>query len=65
MDYKKVILNILLDKFERSKAYLDNGSSRRILLKLFSKEFSDYNIEKPEIKEFINSIVKELEAKQL
>lgn len=65
MDYKKAILNILLDKFERSKSYLDNGSSRRILLKLFSKEFPDYNIEKPEIRELINSIVKELEAKQL
>ncbi len=65
MDYKKVILNILLDKFERSKSYLDNGSSRRIFLKLFSKDFPDYNIEKPEIKELINSVVKELEVKQL
>jgi hypothetical protein len=65
MDYKKAILNILLDKFERSKSYLGNQSSRRILLNLFSKEFPGYNIEKPEIREFINSIVRELEAEEI
>jgi hypothetical protein len=65
MDYKKAILNILLDKFERSKSYLGNESSRRVLLKLFSKEFPAYNIEKPEIRELINSIVRELAAKEI
>ncbi len=65
MDYKKVLLNKLLDKFERSTSYLNEGSSRRVLIKLCSKEFPEYDIEKSEIKELINSIVRELEAQEL
>jgi len=60
MDYKKIILNKLLDKFEKSKAYPDGGSTRRILLKFSSREFPEYDIEKPEMRELINSIVQEL-----
>ena len=33
MNYKELILNKLLDKFEKSKSYLEN-TNRRIILKL-------------------------------
>jgi len=61
MNYKNLILNRLLSKFEKSKAYLDkNKLNRRILLKLRSSEFPEYDIENTEIKENINSVIEEL-----
>jgi hypothetical protein len=65
MDYKGVLLNRLLDKYERSKSYLGADSSRRVLLKLCSEEFPEYDIEKPELKELINSIVEKLASNDL
>lgn len=67
MYYKRAILNRLLDKYERSKSYLDQGQgpSRRVQLRLFSKDFPGYDIEQPEVKETINSTVGELAAKGL
>lgn len=65
MNYKKVLLDKLIDKYERSKSYLDTDSSRRVFLKLFSGEFPDYDIEQHEIRELINSIIMELYQKDL
>ena len=65
MDYKRALLNKLLDKFEHSKSYLDSnqGAIRRVSVKLLSNEFPEYDIEKPEIRGVINGIVQELTAK--
>ncbi|MEZ0536646.1 Wadjet anti-phage system protein JetD domain-containing protein [Caldicellulosiruptoraceae bacterium PP1] len=60
MDYKNLLLNRLLDKYEKSKSYIDGVSNRRILINMLSKDFLEYDIEKPEIKELINSIIFEL-----
>jgi len=60
MDYRLILLNRLLDKYEKSKLYKDGQSSRRILLNMLSKEFPEYDIENYEIKELINSVVIEL-----
>lgn len=65
MDYKKILLNRLLDKYERSKSYLDESSSRRVLIKPLSGEFPEYDLEKLEIKELINSIIQELGRQEL
>lgn len=64
MDYKKLVLNRLLDKFERSRAYLDpDAVRRRIMLRLCSDEFPEYDIEKPEVRELVNFVVRELDEK--
>jgi len=61
MNYKNLILTRLLDKYEKSKFYLDkNKLNRRILLKLNSSEFPEYDIENTEVKEHINSVIDEL-----
>ncbi len=67
MDYKRVILNRLLDKYERSKSYLvqGQGSSRRVLLRLMSNEFPEYDVEQSETKNTINYVVQELAVKKL
>lgn len=63
MDYKKLLLNRLLDKFEKSKAYLDTSVSRRIMLKLGSSDYPEYDIESSKTREIINSAVSELSQK--
>lgn len=64
MDYKRLILNRLLDKYERSKLYLGEGTlNRRVLLKMNKKEFPEYDVEVSDIRELVNSIVKELSEK--
>lgn len=66
MDYKNLLLNRLLDKFEKSKAYLEEDTARRrVLVNLGAPEFPDYDIEKNDIRELINSIVLELQEKGL
>jgi len=60
MDYKKVVLNRLLDKYERSRAYLDGGSVRRIILKLCSGDMPEYNLEDTVVRETVNSTVQAL-----
>lgn len=65
MDYKKILLHRLLDKYERSKAYLDENVTRRIMLKLNSSEYPEYNIENSKTREIINSVVDELSKKEI
>jgi len=66
MNCKILILNRLLDKYERSRAYLDESSAnRRILLRLCSPEFPEYDIETSERRELVNSVVQELYEKGL
>ncbi|MDD4503521.1 MAG: hypothetical protein PHS15_01685 [Clostridiaceae bacterium] len=66
MDYKRLILNRLLDKFERSKLFLGEGTlNRRVLLKFNKREFPEYDVEVSEIRELVNSIVKELSEKNI
>lgn len=61
MDYKRTLLDRLLDKYERSQAYIGNGSlRRRVMLKLDSSEFPEYDIEKNEVREIVNSIIYDL-----
>ena len=59
MDYKKIILNRLLDKYERSRAYLDGGTARRIMLRLCSG-YAGYNLEDTAVRELVNSTVQAL-----
>lgn len=66
MDYKRLILNSLLDKFERSKLYLGEDTlNRRVLLKMNKREFPEYDVEVSDIRELVNSIVKELSEKNI
>jgi hypothetical protein len=60
MDYKTIILNRLLDKYERSSAYLDSGSTRRIMLRLCAGDMPEYNLEDTSVRELVNSAVKGL-----
>jgi hypothetical protein len=63
MNYKKLLLNRLLDKFERSKSYLDASVSRRIMLKLGSSDYPEYDIENSATREIVNLAVIELNKK--
>ena len=49
MDFEKIILNTLLDKYEASKA-LYEASNRRIILKM--KNLTGYNIENYDRKQY-------------
>jgi len=60
MDFKKIVLNRLLDKYERSRAYLEGESARRIMLKLCSGDMPEYNLEDTSIRELVNSTVQGL-----
>ena len=62
MNYKELILNKLLDKFEKSKSYLEN-TNRRIILKL--DNLKEYNIQNYEEKVLFHEIVKDLKNKGL
>ena len=57
MDFKKIILNTLLDKYEASKA-LYEASNRRIILKM--KNLTGYNIENYDRKQIIHDVIFEL-----
>lgn len=66
MKYRELVLDRLLDKYERSKAYVnENAANRRIMLKLCGGEFPEYNLENTEIRELINSVIFELWEKGL
>lgn len=61
MNYKKLILDKLLDKYERSKHYYgDSSIQTRVLLKFNKKEFPQYEIEDVEKKEGVHGAVEEL-----
>lgn len=62
MDYKEIILNTLLTKYEKSKSYL-NDVNRRIIIKVNKKIC--YNTEKYDDKILFHNIVKDLERKHL
>jgi hypothetical protein len=66
MPHKKLLLNRLLDKFEKSRAYLDEKSARRrVMIQLCAPEFPEYDIEKSEIRNLINSVVHDLDEQGL
>jgi hypothetical protein len=65
MEYKKLILGRLLDKYEKSKSFTDETSNRRILLKMGDRDLPEYDVEKPLVRETFNSVVKELAGKEL
>lgn len=65
MDYKSLLLNRLLDKFERSKAYLSTDVKRRILLTFGTDDYPEYDIEDSPKRELINAIVIDLSQKGL
>lgn len=62
MNYKNIILNKLLDKYETSKS-VATESNRRIILKV--KELKEYNIEDYENKKIFHDIVFELKKQEL
>lgn len=62
MSYKELILNKLLDKYEKSKSYLEDVN-RKIILKL--SELKQYNIENYDEKMLLHEVVKELKSKDL
>lgn len=62
MDYKKIILNKLLDKYEKSKSlYME--SNRKIILNM--EEVDEYDIEDFESKEIFHDTVEKLRDKQI
>ena len=62
MNYKQIILNALLDKYEKSKSYL-NDVNRRIIIK--ADKIKQYNVENYDDKLVFHNIVKELKRKNL
>lgn len=62
MNYKEIILNRLLDKYEKSKAYLQK-TNRRINIK--ADAIKQYDIEDYEEKVLFHEVVKELKRKKL
>lgn len=64
MNHKRLILDKLLDRYEKSKSFIDENSKRRVMLKL-KDDFPEYDIEKPLIRETFNSVVEELAGKGL
>lgn len=61
MKIKEIILNVLLDKYEKSKSYTEN-TSRRIIVKM--SQISEYKIEEYEQKELWNSVLIDLKKKK-
>lgn len=62
MNFKNIILNKLLDKYEKSKA-LKKDINRKISVRV--QEISEYNIENYEEKAIFNDIAEELKRKNL
>jgi hypothetical protein len=60
MSHKQLLLDKLLDKFEKSRAYLDESAARRRVMINLSTEFPEYDIEKSETRSLVNSIVHDL-----
>ena len=66
MQYKRLLLERLLDKYEKSRSYTGKTTrNRRIILKLLQGDFPEYDLEKPEIRETINSVIQEYGTKEL
>lgn len=62
MKVKEQILNALLDKYEKSKSYIEM-TNRRISIKM--NQIKDYNIEDYEQRELWNSVLKDLQKGEL
>lgn len=62
MDYKEMLLNKLLDKYEKSKSTY-TSTNRRIILKM--KELKEYNIENFETKKVFHDIIYDLKSKNI
>ena len=66
MNYKKLLLDRLLDRYEKSRSYsLQTISNRRILVKLLQGDFPEYNVEKTDVRETINSVIQECASREL
>ncbi|NLM60280.1 MAG: hypothetical protein GX194_14455 [Clostridium sp.] len=65
MEYKKLVLDRLLDRYEKSKSFKDENSRRRIMIKMTRGDMPEYDIEKPLVRETFNSVIKELDDKGL
>jgi len=66
MDYKKLILDMLLDKYEESKHYRGDAKvNRRISLFFSRKTFPQYDIENTEVKDSIHHVLYELRDKNI
>lgn len=65
MNHKRLILDRLLDRYEKSKSFKEANSRRRIFLKMGTSDFAEYDIEKPLIRETFNSVVEDLAEKEL
>ena len=66
MRERDIILNHLLDKYEKSKHLLEPGSSnRRVMLRIEKKELPEYKHETASIRDAFNQTVQELEREQL
>ena len=65
MNYEKLILDKLLDKYEKSKSFAGESSNRRIMLKILAGEVTEYDIEKPLVRETFNSAIQDLAGKGL
>lgn len=62
MNIKEIILNKLLDKYEKSKSYTET-TNRRIIVKM--SEIKEYDIENYEQRELCHSILAELKKRKL
>lgn len=60
MEYKKLVLDRLLDRYEKSKSFNNENSRRRIMLKMTRGDMPEYDIEKPLVRETFNSVIKDL-----
>lgn len=63
---RNVILNRLLDKYEKSKHLLEPGNSnRRVMLRIEKKELPEYQHETADIRDAFNRAARELEQERL
>lgn len=66
MTERGIILNHLLDKYEKSKHLLEPGrSNRRVMLRIEKKELPEYQHETANIRDAFNRAAQELEQEQL
>lgn len=66
MTERGIILNHLLDKYEKSKHLLEPGrSSRRVMLRIEKEELPEYQYETANIRDAFNRAAQELEREQL
>ena len=62
MNYKSLIINRLLDKYEKSKSLVEQ-SNRRVILKM--NDFEQYDIENYETKKILHDVIFDLKNKNI